>query len=91
MIKLSDNIPVISDGKYKGVKVTSIIKAIKSREIKRHLSLKQKNIIDEIDNLYRTNGFIIREDFLITWKLYVNYVQFDYRRILINTHLKSLK
>ena len=81
-MKLSDQISTLPDGKYKGVKVTSIVKAIKSREIKRHLTMNQKNAIDEIDNAYRTHGFIERPHFLYAWKLYVNYVQYDYRRSL---------
>ena len=70
---------IIETPKYKGVKVTSCIKAIKSREIKKHLKLKQRNKIDQIDNLYRTNGYLEKADMITVWKFFMNFVMRDFR------------
>jgi hypothetical protein len=74
-----DTPQVISKPKFTGVKVTSMLKALKSREINKHLNLKRKNVLSLIDNIYKVHQFLEYSEMYILWKLYWNFVINDYR------------
>lgn len=64
---------------YKGIKVTSMIKAIESQEIFKHLRLVQQNEFSNIKNMYNKNGAVSQPYFTYLWQLYWNFVLNDFR------------
>jgi len=64
---------------YKGVIVTSMTKALNSREINKHLSLDDKNIISSIVNHYKTKGYIDSPQMNTLYAYYYNFVLFNFR------------
>ena len=64
---------------YKGVKVTSMIKAIESQEIFKHLRLVQQNEFSKIKNKYNKVGYLTQPYFSYLWSLYWNFVLNDFR------------
>ena len=64
---------------YKGVKVTSMIKAIESQEIFKHLRLVQQNEFSKIKNKYNKVGYLTQPYFTYLWNLYWNFVLNDFR------------
>ena len=64
---------------YKGVKVTSMIKAIESQEIFKHLRLVQQNEFSKLKNKYNKTGYLTQPYFSYLWSLYWNFVLNDFR------------
>ena len=64
---------------YKGIKVTSMINAIASKEIFKHLRLIQQNEFSKIKNLYNKTGILSKIEFTYLWNLYYNFVLNDFR------------
>lgn len=64
---------------YKGVKITSMIKAIESQEIFKHLRLVQQNEFSRIKNKYNKVGYLTLPYFQYLWILYWNFVLNDFR------------
>ena len=64
---------------YKGVKVTSMIKAIESQEIFKHLRLVQQNEFSKLKNTYNKVGYLTQPYFSYLWSLYWNFVLNDFR------------
>ena len=64
---------------YKGVKVTSMIKAIESQEIFKHLRLVQQNEFSKLKNTYNKVGYLTQPYFTYLWNLYWNFVLNDFR------------
>ena len=64
---------------YKGVKVSSMIKAIESQEIFKHLKLVQQNEFSKIKNKYNKVGYLTQPYFSYLWNLYWNFVLNDFR------------
>ena len=64
---------------YKGVKVTSMIKAIESQEIFKHLRLVQQNEFSKLKNKYNKVGYLTQPYFTYLWNLYWNFVLNDFR------------
>ena len=64
---------------YTGVLVKSMIRAVKSREINRHLLLSGKNEVDRINNLFKTNGKINSSDMNKLYVYYFNFVIWGFR------------
>ena len=64
---------------YKGVKITSMIKAIESQEIFKHLRLVQQNEFSRIKNKYNKVGYLTQPYFTYLWNLYWNFVLNDFR------------
>jgi len=64
---------------YKGVKVMSMLKAIESQKIFKHLRLVQKDEFAKIKNRYYTNGYLTKPYFSYLWMLYWNFVLNDFR------------
>ena len=64
---------------YKGVKVTSMIKAIESQEIFKHLRLVQQNEFSKLKNKYNKVGYLTQPYFSYLWSLYWNFVLNDFR------------
>lgn len=64
---------------YSGVKVSSMIKALKLKLMYKHLRLVQQNELCEIENFYNKHGFIDKKRFSFIWFLYWNFVLNDFR------------
>ena len=64
---------------YKGVKVTSMIKAVESQEIFKHLRLVQQNEFSKLKNKYNKVGYLTQPYFSYLWSLYWNFVLNDFR------------
>ncbi len=64
---------------YKGTKVMSMIKAIESQEIFKHLRLVQQDEFARIKNRYNKNGYLTQPYFTYLWNLYWNFVLNDFR------------
>ena len=64
---------------YKGVKVTSMIKAIESQEIFKHLRLVQQNEFSKLKNKCNKVGYLTQPYFSYLWSLYWNFVLNDFR------------
>ena len=64
---------------YKGIKVTSMIKAIESVEIFKHLRLVQQDEFSKLKNRYNRNSYITKPYFTYLWVLYWNFVLNDFR------------
>ena len=64
---------------YKGIKVTSMIKAIESQEIFKHLRLVQQNEFSKLKNKYNKTGYLTQPYFSYLWSLYWNFVLNDFR------------
>jgi len=64
---------------YKGVKITSMIKAIESQEIFKHLRLVQQNEFSRIKNKYNKVSYLTQPYMEYLWQLYWNFVLNDFR------------
>jgi len=64
---------------YKGVKVTSMLKAIEQQEIFKHLRLVQQDEFCRLRNRYNKNGYLTQPYFTYLWNLYWNFVLNDFR------------
>ena len=64
---------------YKGVKETSMIKAIESQEIFKHLRLAQQNEFSKLKNKYNKTGYLTQPYFTYLWQLYWNFILNDFR------------
>ena len=64
---------------YKGVKITSMIKAIESQEIFKHLRLVQQNEFSKLKNKYNKTGYLTQPYFSYLFHLYWNFVLNDFR------------
>lgn len=64
---------------YKGVKVTSMIKAIESQEIFKHLRLVQQNEFSKLKNKYNKVGYLTTPYYSYLWQLYWNFILNDFR------------
>jgi hypothetical protein len=64
---------------YKGVKVTSMIKAIESQEIFKHLRLCQQDEFCKLRNRYNKNGYLTQPYMTYLFSLYWNFVLNDFR------------
>ena len=64
---------------YKGIKITSMIKAIESQEIFKHLRLVQQNEFSKLKNKYNKVGYLTQPYMNYLWQLYWNFVLNDFR------------
>ena len=64
---------------YKGVKVTSMLKAIEQQETFKHLRLVQQDEFCRLRNRYNKNGYLTQPYFNYLWNLYWNFVLNDFR------------
>lgn len=64
---------------YQGTKVMSMIKAIESQEIFKHLRLVQQDEFARCKNRYNKNGSLTQPYFSYLWNLYWNFVLNDFR------------
>ena len=64
---------------YKGVKVTSMLKACLSIEMKQHLRLVQIDNLSKINNKYFKLGYISKQEMTLLWNIYWNFVLNDFR------------
>lgn len=64
---------------YAGTKVMSMIKAIESQEIFKHLRLVQQNEFSRCKNKYNKLGYLTQPYFSYLWNLYWNFVLNDFR------------
>lgn len=64
---------------YTGVKVTSMLKACLSNEIKTHLRLCQLDELTKINNKYFKTNYISKSEMTLLWNIYWNFVLNDFR------------
>ena len=64
---------------YTGLKVTSMLKACLSVEMKQHLRLVQIDNLSKINNKYFKLGYISQPEMTLLWNIYWNFVLNDYR------------
>ena len=64
---------------YKGTKVMSMIKAIESQEIFKHLRLVQQDEFSKVKNRYYKLGYLAQPYFSYLWNIYWNFVLNDFR------------
>ena len=64
---------------YNGVKVSSMLNACLSNEIKNHLRLVQIDELSTIKNKYFKLGYISKPEMTLLWNVYWNFVLNDYR------------
>jgi hypothetical protein len=64
---------------YSGTKVTSMLKACLSADIKPHLRLVQLDALSKIDNKYFKNSVISQPEMTLLWNIYWNFVLNDFR------------
>ena len=69
----------IQQAGYKGTKVSSMIKAVESQEIFKHLRLVQQNEFSRLKNKYNKVGYLTQPYFTYLWMLYWNFVLNDFR------------
>lgn len=78
MKSLTNPTPIQKQG-YKGVKVTSMINAVKQKEIYSHLRLVQQDEFRKLENRYNKLGYLTQPYFSYLWVLYWNFVLNDFR------------
>lgn len=64
---------------YTGLKVTSMLKACLSVEMKQHLRLVQINNLTKINNKHFKLGYISQPEMTLLWNIYWNFVLNDFR------------
>jgi hypothetical protein len=64
---------------YSGTKVTSMLKACLSADIKPHLRLVQLDALSKVDNKYFKNSVISQPEMTLLWNIYWNFVLNDFR------------
>lgn len=64
---------------YSGVKVTSMLNALQSKEIHDHLRLVQQDELSKIKNFYKKNKYITKPQMNLVWNCYWNFVLNDFR------------
>jgi len=74
-----NNVSDLEKSGYKGLKVTSILKACLSVEIKQHLRLVQLDELTKINNKYFKQGFISKAEMTLVWNIFWNFVLNDFR------------
>ena len=79
MKKQQQSISQLEKAGYKGTKVMSMIKAIESQEIFKHLRLVQQDEFSRCKNRYNKNGSLTQPYFSYLWNLYWNFVLNDFR------------
>lgn len=79
MNKKQTSISKVEKAGYKGTKVMSMLKAIESQEIFKHLYLVQQDEFARIKNRYNKNGYLTQPYFSYLWNLYWNFVLNDFR------------
>ena len=71
-------LPLEKEG-YKGLKVTSMLNAVLSIKIKKHLRLVQLDELSKINNKYFKLGYISKQEMTLLWNIYWNFVLNDFR------------
>ena len=64
---------------YTGVKVTSMLKACLSNEIKTHLRLCQLDELTKINNKHFKTNYISKSEMTLLWNIFFNFVLNDFR------------
>lgn len=78
-MKQQKSISKLEKAGYKGTKVMSMIKAIESQEIFKHLRLVQQDEFARVKNRYNKLGYLTQPYFSYLWNLYWNFVLNDFR------------
>jgi hypothetical protein len=69
----------LQEAGYKGIKVTSMLTALLTKEMFAHLRLVQQDELRGIQNRYNKNKFLTKPYFQYLWALYWNFVLNDFR------------
>jgi len=73
------NINKLQQQGYTGIKVTSMLNACLSNEIKVHLRLVQLDNLSKINNKYFKTKIISKPEMTLLWNIYWNFVLNDFR------------
>lgn len=73
------NVTELQKEGYKGLKVTSMLNACLSIEIKKHLRMCQLDELSKINNKYFKLGYISKPQMTLLWNIYFNFVLNDFR------------
>jgi len=73
------NLTKLQKAGYSGTKISSMIKAIESQEIFKHLRLVQQDEFCRCRNRYNKDGSLTQPYFSYLWNLYWNFVLNDFR------------
>jgi hypothetical protein len=73
---------------YTGLKVSCMLKAVLSVEIKQHLRLVQLDELTRINNKYFKTSYISKAEMTLLWNIFWNFVLNDYR---FDTDMKLTK
>lgn len=73
------NVSKLQKSGYKGIKVTSMLKAIESAEMFPRLRLVQQNEFCKIRNKYNKLGYLTKPYFSYLWELYWNFILNDFQ------------
>lgn len=71
--------PKLKTPNYSGVKVSSMLKALKVSSINKSMLLSQRNDISIIDNTFKENKHITPKQMAFIWNLYWHFVLNDFR------------
>lgn len=74
-----NNVSELEKAGYTGLKVSCMLKACLSAEIKVHLRLVQLDELTKINNKYFKRGFINKPEMTLLWNIFWNFVLNDYR------------
>lgn len=62
---------------YKGQKVISQLKALRTNEIKHRMCLIARNMVDNLYNTYKIAGYLTKEEYSLLLDLFFTYVLRD--------------
>jgi hypothetical protein len=74
-----NNLTELQKEGYKGLKVTSMIQALKNESIYKHLRLTQQDELSRVNNRFKRNGYISKSQMSFVWNLYWNFILNDFR------------
>jgi hypothetical protein len=62
---------------YKGQKVISQLKALRSNEVKHRMDLQARNLVDNLYNQYKITGFLTTGEYQVLLNAFLTYVLKD--------------
>ena len=74
-----NNISDLEKSGYKGLKVSCMLKACLSVEIRQYLRLVQIDELSKINNKHFKQGFISKAEMTLLWNIFWNFVLNDFR------------
>ena len=66
---------------YSGEKVNCILKSLRKVDIKKKMSSKRQNTVDELYNYFKIHNNLPNTGFKLAYKLWFNFVLMDYSNV----------